>query len=76
MGSILNAVSMGAAGSILEAAVKTSLDNIVDYADIDHIHSVVENLGDATVEELFKSGIEFAESKVQDQHDHMILSRS
>ena len=49
MGAILNAVSFGAAGSLLQGAMNASLAEMVDFGDIIHLQKIAQNnnLGDS-----------------------------
>jgi hypothetical protein len=62
MGAVFNAISFGIGGSVLSAAMNSMFSNIVDFGDIVHIQSVVENMGDPTVKDAFDLGLRYAEN--------------
>jgi hypothetical protein len=66
MGAVFNAISLGMAGSAVSGAMSAAMDStllsIIDFCDIEHIQSVVIDLGDLTVKDALEKGLEYMEN--------------
>lgn len=56
---VLNAISFGVGGSILDASISVALGSIVDYSDLAHIQTVAEQWGGGCIEQV-QAGVDLA----------------
>mmetsp|Transcript_10307 Transcript_10307/g.15524 ORF Transcript_10307/g.15524 Transcript_10307/m.15524 type:complete len:247 (+) Transcript_10307:3-743(+) len=66
MFAILNVASFGVAGTFAEGALNAIMGEIIDYGDINHIASIVENNGDEHVKTALNYGVKFAQESSLD----------
>mmetsp|Transcript_12876 Transcript_12876/g.22460 ORF Transcript_12876/g.22460 Transcript_12876/m.22460 type:complete len:584 (-) Transcript_12876:1460-3211(-) len=58
--AVTNALSMGVAGSLMQGIVNTTISQIVDFGNIEHILSVVDAIGNSTTSAAIQDGLAFA----------------
>jgi len=63
---ILNVTSFGIAGTLAEGALNTIMVEIIDYGDVNHITSIVENNGDENIKTALNYAIQFAQESSLD----------
>jgi microcompartment protein CcmK/EutM len=72
MCAILNSMTQGIAGSLLQSAMGETLGHIVDFLDIDHIAAVASLVKDVTVQESLTSILEKTTHFASDQTEAAI----